>query len=255
MAIESAGVSVVISTYNRPGRVATLVRQLLLQEDVPVPVEILVVNDHGSPEVYDIVRGVPEFGRLPVRFFDTGFSGFGLVLARNTGLRFARYPLTVFLDDDVTVARNFLATYLAAPEGPRAGRIDLVDPDTGAESPDRRGALMEGPARRLEDWRQTRGCIWGGNFCMPTDLGLFLGGFDERYLNECEEDYDFSVRVVLASRALVVVPGALARHHARVGPPTRISRVAERMTNLKTLVVNGGLRYWTDPRWQTMVVA
>jgi glycosyltransferase involved in cell wall biosynthesis len=260
------GLSVVVATHGRPAAAARLVAELLAQQDLAHPWELLVVNDHGDPSVYAAIAAVPNPRGVPVRAFDTGYAGYGVVLARNAGLRFARHEAIVFLDDDLSVEPRFLSAYERAPQGLRIGRVDFAVVRDGVRRvyPDRRGELVAGATRVIEDPRPYLGFAWGANCSVPTRLALVLGGFDEAFLDEGEEDMDFGARAMLAARGLVCVPEARAVHDGPdrtlaaelgvdLGPP-RIGRAQERFASRGGLVVNGGPSYWSLPKWDAMPV-
>ena len=106
--------------------------------------------------------------------------------------------------------------------------------------------------------------MWGGNCAVPTELGLALGGFDETFLGEGEEDLDFSVRAVAATHRPVAVPSALATHQGldRNGRVwlgferfTRPGRANDRLADpARGLIVNGGIEYWAGARWNQFEV-
>lgn len=260
------GVSVVVSTYDRPARAASLVAALQRQRGVRGPVEVLVVNDNGTRDVFDAVAALQHVGAGAVRTFDTRYPGYGVALARNIGFRFARYDTVVCLDDDVEVGEDLVASYQAAPEGLRLGRVDcpvVVRGETRLADP--RGALMQGEARRIDDLDRCRGYLYSGNFSVPTEVALAVGGFDEAFLDEGEEDLDFGARVMAALQSAVAVPAARAVHGdlmrtqaadiAATATPRRVGRADERLRQPgRGSIVNGGLAYWLGPRWQTFVV-
>jgi GT2 family glycosyltransferase len=253
-----AGTSVIVTTFNRRDSAARLVSQLLRQRDAPGPMEILVVNDHGDPSVFADVRALPNARGVPIRFFDTGYDGYGPVLARNAGLRFARHATCIFCDDDIEVGEDYVASYQRAPDGPRMGRIDSLEL-RGTELftvPDSRGALAAGDARLVREHEGCLGFIWSANFAIPTQLARVLGGFDEAFLGEKEEDLDFSARAVTAFRGLVTVPGARALHHGELGSHSKPlpGRAREIWETRRALVVNQGMAYWKLPKWEEMIV-
>jgi glycosyltransferase involved in cell wall biosynthesis len=240
-----------------------LVKELLGQQNVDGPLEILVVNDNGGPEVFECLSRLAP-GPVPLRFFDTGYSGYGPVLARNAGLRFARYDTVIFLDDDVSIGPDLVSRYQRAPEGIRIGRIDFAVEIDGQSRiyPDRRAKLMTGEDRLVKSGGACLFLVWSANFCIPTDLGVRLGGFDEAFLDEGEEDCDFGARLIFATRRLIVVPSARAVHEGpdlvlrqRLGLPVtvRVGRAADRLCARGTIVVNGGAAYWRDPKWSQMI--
>lgn len=254
------GTSVVIPTYNKPTQAAALVQALLQQQGVQGPLEILVVNDHGEESVYARVKEVASNSAIPVRIFDTGYSGFGVVLARNIGLRFAHYTLCVFLDDDVIIPEDLIARYQQAPDGLRFGRIDFEFEWNGWQFAVRdRRDIMQGPDRLVESYQPYLGYLWSANFAVPTRLGLAIGGFDEVFLDEVEEDMDFGARAILASERLVVVPSARVIHQGpntvlkkQLGIPyiERPFRGNEHFQNRRHLIANGGLDYWQSEKWE-----
>lgn len=269
--LHPEGMSVVITTFNRVERAAALVDGIARQQPPGVPVEILLINDHGSTDVFAAARDVARRTGCDLRTFDTYYAGYGPALARNVGLRFARYDTTVFLDDDVEVGPDLLRCYRDAPSGVRIGRIDFLNSqgfrraqeDRLRQVPDRRLALR-GPARVLRPWTAYEGFMWSANCAVPTEVGLALGGFDEAFLNEGEEDLDFSARAVRATRRPIAVPSALALHHeldrsgeaASVdGRKARVSRANERLADpARGVIVNGGAAYWAGDRWHRYIV-
>jgi GT2 family glycosyltransferase len=255
------GLSVVISTFNRPDAVRRLIDDLASQRPCGVPVEVLLVNDDGDTDGLPAICEAAQARGLDVRLFDTHFSGYGLTLARNIGLRFARYDTTVLLDDDLRIAPDLLWHYRQAPASIRAGRIDAEFDDSGVRRarPDPRLEMRGREARVLRPWNAYETFLWGGNCAVTTELGLALGGFDETFLGEGEEDTDFGARAVRATHRPVVVPGAWALHEG-LDQTTRVwlgFATANRPGRSRMLladagrgvVVNGGVEYWDDARW------
>ena len=152
------GMSVVISTYNRPDAVGRLLEDLARQRSCGVPVEVLLVNDDGDREGLSSICDAARASGLDLRLFDTHFPGYGLTLARNIGLRFARYDTTVFLDDDLRIAPDLLWHYGQAPTSIRAGRIDAEFDDgvVRRARPDPRAEMRGREARVLRPWNAYR---------------------------------------------------------------------------------------------------
>jgi hypothetical protein len=255
------GMSVVISTFNRHDAVRRLIEDLARQRPCGVPIEVLLVNDDGETGGFPAICEAAHERGLDLRLFDTHFAGYGLTLARNIGLRFARYDTTVLLDDDLRIAPDLLWQYSQAPASIRAGRIDAEFDDSGVRRsrPDPRLEMRGREARVLRPWSAYETFLWGGNCAVTTELGLALGGFDESFLGEGEEDTDFGARAVRATHRPVAVPGAWARHEG-LDQTTRVwlgfataSRAGRSRTLLadagRGVVVNGGVEYWGGTRW------
>ncbi|MBT6200754.1 MAG: glycosyltransferase [Acidiferrobacteraceae bacterium] len=251
------GISVVVTTYNRPFFLLNLVRQLLTQ-NVERPVEILVVNDGGDPGVPEVLRSALGKSRFPVRLFDSGYQGYGLTLCRNIGIRHANYDQLVFLDDDLSIGASLLSCYSEAPEGLRMGTVLQLTTvkNTTRLVADARGALLTGETRAIDDYRSYMGFLWGANFSIPTRYAMAVGGFDESFLDEGQEDMDFGARIIQFLDGFFVVPSASAVH---LGVPQsldahnvnagRTGRMVERFCTRRSLIVNGGLSYWMQEKW------
>ena len=253
------GTSVVVSTFNRVSAALRLVRQLAAQKGHEDELEILLVNDNGDPSVLELARTIECPKSVRIRCFDTGYAGYGLVLARNTGLRFASHENVIFLDDDMEVEPDFVSRYQQAPKGIRLGKIDfrLETPDGPQLIPDSR-EIMKGQDRLIESFEPYIGYLYGGNFCILTAFALVLGGFDEAFLDEGAEDTDFGLRAIIAGQGLVVVPSARAIHdgldltQARglgLTSETRVCQVRERMAQRSNFIANGGIAYWDNRQW------
>jgi glycosyltransferase involved in cell wall biosynthesis len=251
------GISVVVTTYNRPFDLLNLVRQLLTQ-NVGCPVEILVVNDGGDQGFGTMLRQALGKTRFPVRLFDSGYEGYGLTLCRNIGIRFASYDQLVFLDDDLSIGDSFLSCYNEAPEGLRLGAVLQLATVNGASClrADARGTLLTGETRTVPDYRSYMGFLWGANFSIPTRYAMAVGGFDESFLDEGQEDMDFGARVIQFLNGFFVVPSASVVHKGvpqtqdeSLDNAGRTGRMVERFCTRSSLIVNEGLSYWTQEKW------
>jgi hypothetical protein len=259
---HAPGVSVIVPCFNRARDTAALVEGLQRQRGVRGRLEVLVVSDNGPSDVLDAVAALPPTDGVTVRLFDTHYAGYGLVLARNVGIRFARYDTVVCLDDDLVVGDDLVATYQAAGPGLRLGRIDQLVTIDGNDRivADPRGSLLDGATRPVDDLVKYRGFMYGGNFALDTAIALAVGGFDEAFLDEGEEDMDFGARVMATTRAATTVPAARALHKGptlvsahQLGLPAAPARPANAHARLhqpgRGWIVNGGLSYWLADRW------
>jgi len=163
------GISVVISTYNRPFLAISLIRQIMTQVDLQLPLEVLMVSDGGNPGSLDVIKQMTAKSQWPVRFFDSmQADAYALTLCRNIGIRFARYDRLVFLDDDLSIGPDFLSHYASAPEGLCLGRIDSIEEREKQFEvvPDLRGRQLTGPTRRIDPWETQAGIFMGRElFC------------------------------------------------------------------------------------------
>ncbi len=183
-------VSIVITTYNRPGTLLKAVNSVLRQHYPADKIEVVVVND-GGEDVGERLAGLKD---ARVRYF-TKPNG-GLASARNFGIDHAGGELIGFLDDDDWLLPDHVRVLeLAIREEPCAiayGNAEHVHQR-------RRGSeLMEvGRERRYnQDWNDKM--ILLQNFipvlCLLARREVFDGcRFDESF--PVLEDWDWLIRV------------------------------------------------------------
>lgn len=255
------GISVVITTFNRPYAVLGLIRQVLGQTNPGVPVEILVVVDGDSSQTIPVLKSLTAASRWPVRFFDSGLADtFGAALCRNIGIRFAQYSRLVFLDDDVSIQPTHLIRYRLAPDCLGMGPVNslVFDNTTTQLVADERRSLFDGAMREILDIKPYLGYLWGANFSIAHRYAAAIGGFDTEFIGEGQEDMDFGARAMGFMQRFAVVPSAAVVHHGLAHnqttngqkPDSRIALAEERYRQRKSHIVNGGLAYWTSDMWK-----
>ena len=106
-------VSVVIPTYNRSALLLDAINSVLAQ-DAQIPFEIVVVDNNSQDDTAAVVRSVTD---ARVRYVVEREQG--NAHARNRGVASATANIIAFLDDDVTVDSNWLASLYQALEARR----------------------------------------------------------------------------------------------------------------------------------------
>ncbi|OLT40459.1 glycosyltransferase [Gordonia sp. CNJ-863] len=225
------GVSVVICTRDRPDHLARLLDSLVTL-DYP-DFEVLVVDNNPvsglTPPV--VAAACPS---IPVRVVDA--AGPGLSIARNVGLRSARFELVAFTDDDVVLDPNWLSRIVIGFERDESvacvcGMVPSVEVMTPAQAYfDRRVGWAErwepalyGVARPVaaDDLFPLRVSEFGtgANFAVRRDVVVGLGGFDEAVGAGSAagggEDIDIFVRLLLAGGSIAREPAAIVWHSHR----------------------------------------
>ena len=195
------GLSVVIPHYGSPAPAQVLIAQLRRQEDLILPLEI-IVSDDLSPEPFPETAGVDVVRR-------TRNGGFGAAV--NSGAAAAQYSHLLVLNSDLEVESDFLARLVRAAEPwqPAVCAPMLVDPDgqtqwAGRHFPRHRHHIVEWltPLARFRsrlheavghDTRCTAGrtvpvdWLVGAALLMPKSEFDAVGGFDENYFMNSEE--------------------------------------------------------------------
>jgi len=100
-------VSAVISTYNRCEMLRVALERLLAQRAEGVGYEVIVVDNNSTDKTREVVESFINSGHSNLRYVFEPRQG--VSYARNSGLQLARAPIIAFADDDVVVARDWIA--------------------------------------------------------------------------------------------------------------------------------------------------
>ncbi len=104
---ERPDVSAVISTYNRCEMLGVALDRLLGQQGKGVSYEVIVVDNNSTDRTREVVESFIERGHSNLHYVFEPKQG--VSYARNSGLQRARAPIIAFADDDVLVARDWVA--------------------------------------------------------------------------------------------------------------------------------------------------
>lgn len=177
------GVSAVLCTYNRAGRLQPALDALVAQRTA-IDYEVIVVDNNSSDDTADVVRAAAREsgGRLRYAFEARQ----GLSHARNRGIDEARMPTIAFTDDDVRVADDWIGTIAQALNddgdvsyvGGRVLPRWLAPPPrwltTAHWSP---LALQDYGAAPLVCSRERAICLVGANLAFKREVFDRVGGF------------------------------------------------------------------------------
>lgn len=210
-------ISAVIPSYNRPDLVRWVLLSLAGQTR---PVDEVIITDDGSR--MDVAAGIADLlGELPfpVVWVQQADEGFRAAKCRNNGIREATGDYLVFGDQDIVVARTYIAR-LAAAARPREFLVGLpvrLDAERTARVTDQMvrdgavGTLVTGAEARAVR-KQYRKDAWyrllhrvglrpigpklrSGVFAAwKADL-LGINGFDEEYRGWGNEDDNLGLRL------------------------------------------------------------
>ncbi|WP_316015298.1 glycosyltransferase family 2 protein [Roseobacter sp. HKCCA0434] len=137
-------VTIVITTFNRAGVLRDLLLRLETEEDDDF--EVVVAMDGCTDGTEAMLAGLRT--RYPLRWVNTGFSGYGLALARNRGILAARADVVAIVDDDSVPVPGFVRAHRAAsrPRCITGGPRDPHDPDRDPRLAGKMAALRALPA-------------------------------------------------------------------------------------------------------------
>ena len=100
-------VSAVISTYNRCEMLGVALERLLAQRAEGVSYEVIVVDNNSTDKTRQVVESLIGRGHGNLHYVFEPRQG--VSYARNSGLQRALAPIIAFADDDVVVARDWVA--------------------------------------------------------------------------------------------------------------------------------------------------
>lgn len=213
--------TVIIPCYNQGKFLSDAINSVLAQENVPGPVEVLVINDGSTDETAEVAASYGD----RVRYLE--HENRGLSQTRNRGLQEACHDFVIFLDSDdvllpsaISSLHSIYESHQPTPALVAGEHVDMSEDGT--------------PWRKIETGSDTvevvtaRDLVIRNRFC-PTllanrDILLDLGGFDSTL--RASEDRDLWIRV--ATHHPVVLLGRdilLKRDHVGC-----ISRIADQQT-------------------------
>ena len=215
-------ISVVVSTRDRPARLAGLLLALRAQT-LPADAFEVIVVDNGTGAAPAAAAGLgpapgPGPGARVLRPVRPG----GPASGRNLGWRAASAPLIAFTDDDCEPEPGWLDALVAAAR---------IDPGTILQGPTRpiareleRDGLLAHTVRIERLGPQYETC----NIAYPRAVLEALDGFDESFGTEpAGEDTDLAWRALAAGHRAVFVDDAVVHHAvARQSPAAALRRAA-----------------------------
>ncbi|EGF93566.1 glycosyl transferase family 2 family protein [Asticcacaulis biprosthecium C19] len=223
-ALSSAGVSIVIPTKIRAEMLRACVDSLALNRTVEV--EIIIV-DNGA-EGNAMVALLAELSRRPDVKLIRDDGGFNFSRLCNEGAAQARYPLLLFLNDDIeALDGDWLAAmrdYVARPDVGAVG-ARLLYTDRTLQHAGVASNLVPGPGH---PWRGVAPDVWqshpflaqpgdvdavtGACLMMRRDVFDAVGGFDAEAFSVTLNDVDLCLRVREQGLKIVYAPDATLLH-------------------------------------------
>lgn len=223
--------SVIVSTFERPGHLERCLASLGRQTGVDGRFEVIVTDDGSADHTAEIVEQFARQAPFPVRFVTQPHDDYRLSRARNNGVRAASGTYLLFTDGDCVFPADHLQQHLAVRTPGFAYGGDAVWLSEAASrgvtlAAIRSGALMKvvTPAmRRRLKWRAYKSLAYqalrhpskprmvGCNIAVHRADLEAVNGFDESFVGWGCEDDDFAGRL---RRSGVKVRSILHRTHA-----------------------------------------
>ena len=269
---DGPGISVIVSTYERPDALEVVLRSLA--EQTYRPFEIVVADDGSGPATRALVQRLADELGLPVGHVRHEDRGYRLAAIRNRGAAAATQPYLIFFDGDCLVRPDYVENHARLAEAGRfvhGSRVRLdaglsrVAIEGGPTAIVRRSAarwlgewlrgridrftpllpLPLGPLRRVRPrtWRGVKGC----NLAMWRSDFLAVNGFDEGFEGWGFEDNDLVVRLirrgVRRKEGRYAVPVLHLWHETRPPDPASRERFERRLRSDAVRAERGVDRY------------
>ena len=238
--------SVITPLFNCLGRTQAMLASL--RESIPARVsyEVILVDDGSTDGTREWLAGLREPYRVILNERNMGFGA-----ATNRGAAAARGRILALLNNDLVLGRGWLPPMLWALRllGWRAGLVGNVQFDAASGTVDHAGIFVNEKGKPEHDrrlphplsvlLRPRRAALAVTGACVLVRAATWrrLGGFDEAYVNGCE-DVDLCLRARQEGLVNVVALRSRVLHHVS-SSPGRKRRDEENTWRL--------VRRWRDP--------
>ncbi|MGE5278178.1 MAG: glycosyltransferase family 2 protein [Acidobacteriota bacterium] len=212
---DAIAVSVVIPTRNRRASLLRTLQALAAQSLPASEYEVVVAVDGSTDGTSEALGNFAATYRLR----SIPSPGRGRAAACNAGARAACGRLLVFLDDDMQPGEEFLEAHRREhPAASRRGVVGAVPVLLDASTPPVVTYIGEKFNRHLErlarpGYRMTFRDFYSGNFSIPRNVFLEIGGFDEEFRIYGNEDGELALRLQQAGVEILYSKQACARQH------------------------------------------
>jgi glycosyltransferase involved in cell wall biosynthesis len=203
--------SVIIPTYNRPERLAACLDSLARQQYPRDQFEVVVVNDGGATGLEPVLE--PFRLKLDISLINQPNSG--PAGARNSGVKKARGEFIAFVDDDCSLAEDWLSRLTSRLHQDPArmyGGVTLNALENNVYSSASQ-CLIDYLYSYYNADPQDAQFLASNNMAMSRQLFEAVGGFDPGFPGACGEDREFCDRWVYCGHSISLVEDVIVFHH------------------------------------------
>ena len=221
-------VSFVIPLYNCLPLTQATVASLRATMPKDLTHEIVLVDDGSTDGTREWLASLEAPFRVVLNGRNLGYGA-----ANNRGVAASRYDFLVLLNNDLVLTPGWLEPILDAFPifRGKTGVVGNVQVDAETGAVDHSGIFINHKGKPEHDrtpvWRQRLRnrfkphlrvqAVTGACVAIHRDLWRELRGFDERYVNGCE-DVDFCLRAAAAGHVNLVALRSVIRHHVSRSP-------------------------------------
>ena len=227
-----------------------------------VDYEIILVDDGSTDGTREWLAALSHPFRIRLNQSNLGYAA-----ANNRGADLAKADLLFLLNNDLILTPDWMEPMLAAHRGlgPRAGMIGNVQLNAQSGKVDHAGIFInyKGKPEHVRQppslWSRAfvpvrpSSVMTGACVLVSRELWQELGGFDESYVNGCE-DIDFCLRAEAAGRTNAIALRSRVLHHVSTSPGRKVWDEANthRFTRRwRERLVSLGQRDWCRHHFET----
>jgi GT2 family glycosyltransferase len=219
-------VSFIIPLYNCLPYTEAMIASLQATLPAGLTHEIILVDDGSTDGTREWLATLREPFRVVLNAQNLGYAK-----SNNRGAALARGEFLALLNNDLVLSPHWLPPLFALQHrlGSRAGMIGNVQRNARTGAVDHTGIFINHQGKPEHDrtlpwwcWlpgggSRTAVAVTGACVLVRRDLWQELGGFDERYVNGCE-DVDFCLRTAATGRINAVALRSVVQHHVSSSP-------------------------------------
>lgn len=256
-------ISVITPLFNCLDLTRAMVESLRLTFPRRIAHEIILVDDGSTDGTRDWLSTLGEPFRVVLNERNLGFAA-----ATNQGAAIARGSVFALLNNDLVLCPGWLGPMLRALDslGPRAGFVGNVQVDALTGEVDHAGIYFNRKCKPQHDRREPGlaslvfspvrrvAAVTGACVLVQEAAWRRLGGFDEAYVNGCE-DVDLCLRMAGAGLVNAVALRSRVLHHVSASPGRKLHneentrRLFQRRREQIALI---GSRRWTWRRYRRL---
>ena len=253
--------SFVIPLYNCLRLTQAMLASLVASLPRDLAHEIILVDDGSTDGTRDWLATLG-----PVYTVVLNEQNLGYAAANNRGAAVARGEFLALLNNDLVLSPGWLEPMLALHErlGARAGLIGNVQRSVSKGAIDHTGIAVnfKGKPEHIRArpwWSVFPGSWWktpavtGACVLIAAKLWRELGGFDQAFVNGCE-DVDLCFRALAAGRTNAVSLRSVVQHHVSASPQRKLrdeQNTFKLVQRWRKCLVSLGARAWCDHYLQT----
>lgn len=225
-AVAAPRVSFIIPLYNCLGHTQAMLASLRASIPAGLAHEIILIDDGSSDGTREWLRAIASMEATRVLLND---SNQGYARANNRAAGEASGELLALLNNDLRLRPGWLEPMLAVHGqlGARAGLVGNIQRDAESGALDHAGIIVNAKAkpehRRRLSWldhfrrRLDVPAVTGACVLLSSALWRELGGFDQRYVNGCE-DVDLCFRAAALGKVNAVALRSTVLHAISASP-------------------------------------